>query len=70
MNTNCEYCEALNLLTLLDAVPEDLSDDLKKKAVRYYCNNPNTDNDYCPYSGDKGLCKLYYEQDCKMKESG
>jgi len=62
MNIDCPFCKMLNISMLFDRdgpVPPDLED----KLIRFYCYNPDTNNDYCTHKGMKGICS--YQQGSK-----
>ena len=59
MSKICEYCEKLDLVSLLDE-PAVVGSELAERLVRYYCQNSETDNNYCPYSGEKENC-IYHK---------
>lgn len=55
MSEFCENCEILDIASLLDESKE-IDPDLAKRLIRYYCRNPESDYDYCPYHGQKDKC--------------
>lgn len=55
MSEICEYCEVLDIAGLLGD-SKDINPSLAARLVRYYCQNPETDNDYCPNHGQKEKC--------------
>ncbi len=59
MSKICEYCEKLDLVSLLEE-PASVDSSLADRLVRYYCQNPETDQNYCPYWGDKDKC-IYHK---------
>ena len=63
----CEYCRTLNLISLLDSESFTPSDEIKKKAIRYYCENPDCSGNICPCHGQKEQCTVmdsHKEEDC------
>lgn len=55
MKKSCEFCEVLNIADLLED-SKDIDPRLAERLMRYYCKNPDSDNDYCPYCGEKEKC--------------
>ena len=54
ISTTCDFCEVLNIGRILEEDHKAIAPSLAEKLIRYYCNNPDTENNYCPPQGDEG----------------
>ncbi len=59
VSITCEFCDVLNIVSLLEEDHTPLDPSLAERLIRYYCNNPDVDNSYCRNQGEKEKCSFH-----------